>query len=372
MTNVCITKYNAICNLGSNIGEIARNIENFGNEKLKKDSSFVKGTEFFLGKIETELPTIKDEKFNTRTNKLLLKCLENIDLQDIFAKYSKDKIGIVIATTNTGVEEFSKTNKTIYSEIGNPALFLKEHLELNSYFAGISTACSSGIKTFSTAIKLLENGICDAVIAGGVDSLANVAIHGFNSLEILSKEKTNPFSKNRNGINIGEAAALFVLEKTQKGIKIAGIGETSDAYHISTPEPTGKQAAKAMKTALKEAVLNPEDIDYINLHGTGTKTNDEMEANAVFSVFGEKTFCNSTKSVTGHCLGAAASLETAICCYSLENGIIFKHIYDSQYDENLPKINLTEKTIKKDLKYALCNAFGFGGTNSAIILEKQQ
>ena len=370
MTNVCITKYNAICNLGSNIGEIARNIETFGCEKLIKDSSFVKGTEFFFGEIKSELPTIKNEKFNTRANKLLLKCLENIDIQDILTKYSKDKIGIVIATTNTGVEEFSQTNNPICSEIGNPAMFLKEHLGLNSYSAGISTACSSGIKTFSTALKLLENKICDAVIAGGVDSLANVAIHGFNSLEILSKEKTNPFSKNRNGINIGEAAALFVLERTQNGIKIAGIGETSDAYHISTPEPTGTQAANAMKIALEKADLAPESIDYINLHGTGTKTNDEMEANAVFSVFQDKPICNSTKSVTGHCLGAAASLETAICCYSLENNIIFKHVYDGHYDENLPKINLAEKTIKKDLKYALCNAFGFGGTNSAIILEK--
>ena len=370
MTKVCITKYNAVCNLGLNINEIAQNIQNFDNEKLTQDDSFVKGTKFFLGKIESKLPEIQEKNFDIRANKLLLKCLEKIDLNETFSKYSKNRIGVVIATTNTGVEEFSKTNKVIHSEIGNPALFLKQYLGLNSYCTGISTACSSGIKTFSTAQKLLENDICDAVIAGGVDSLANVAIHGFNSLEILSKEKTNPFSKNRNGINIGEAAALFVLEIDKNGIEISAIGESSDAYHISSPEPMGKQAIKAMTNALLKANLKPENIDYINLHGTGTNANDEMEANAVFSVFQDKPICNSTKSLTGHCLGAAASLEIAICCYSLENNIIFKHTYDGQYDKSLPKINLAEKTIKKNINNALCNAFGFGGTNAVIILEK--
>lgn len=368
MTSICITKYNAICNLGNDIDEIFENAVRYGTEKLEFDSEYIQGKGFYYGKIKTDLPCIEDKNFDIRANRILKKCLEKFDLQDFFRKYTRDRVAIILATTNSGIEEFGNTQNIIHSEIGNPALFLQKELKTLNYAACISTACSSGIKVFSTAKRLIENNVCDAIIAGGVDSLAHVAVHGFNSLEVLSKEKSIPFSKNRKGINIGEAAALFTIEKSEYGYKILSVGETSDAYHTSTPEPKGIQASNAIEKAIKEAGIVPDEVDYINLHGTGTLANDEMEANAVFRVFQDKVYCSSTKPYTGHCLGAAAALETALCCHTIKNGLILKHIYGGEYDLNIPHIKLADDNMEKRVKIALCNAFGFGGTNSVMLI----
>ena len=164
----------------------------------------------------------------------------------------------------------------------------------------------------------------------------------------------------------------FCLKKNKDGIKIIGIGETSDAYQSATPDPQGVQAAEAIQIALEDAGLMPKDIDYINLHGTGTISNDLMEANAVYKVFGSGVPASSTKPVTGHCLGAAASIETFIC-YEILKGLrgIPEHIYDGEYDESLPKINLAGKNFaSNDVKVCMCNAFGFGGTNAVLVLGK--
>ena len=165
---------------------------------------------------------------------------------------------------------------------------------------------------------------------------------------------------------------LFVLEKGVQGIKLLGIGETSDAYNAATPEPSGEQAIKAIKMALKESNLEPSDIDYINLHATGTIANDIMEARAVNEVFGDKVFASGTKPLTGHCLGAAASIETALCIKVLETGKMLPHIYDGEYDEELPKIRLVNKNSleTEKMQVCMCNAFGFGGTNAVLIIGK--
>ena len=218
--------------------------------------------------------------------------------------------------------------------------------------------------------------------------------YGFHALEVLSHEKTNPFSKNRSGISLGEGGALFVVTKTaefldaktqrskeaksvSEAVKCAlllGIGETSDAYHSATPDPDGTQAVNAIQLALKDANLKPEDIDYINLHGTGTISNDLMEANAIYKVFGDKVPASSTKPLTGHCLGAAASIE-AFICYQILKGErnLPIHKFDGEYDENLPKINLVnEKTPQKNIKTCMSTSFGFGGTNAVMILAANQ
>lgn len=366
MTAICITKYDAICNLGNDINEIFQNANN--SLYPEKDTEFIDGKTFYFGKVKTKLDEIGEEVFDTKTNRMLLKLADNMNLKDFVKKYGDKNIAIIIATTNTGTEEFAKKGDERLSQIGNPALFLQKYLGTQNYTASVSTACSSGIKVFSTAKRLIENGICDAAIVGGSDELAHLSVHGFNSLEILSDERTQPFSKNRKGINIGEGAALFTVEKDTKGIKILGIGETSDAYHASKPEPTGEQIINAINKALKSAHLNANDIDYINLHGTGTTANDETEANAIYKVFQDKTYCSSTKSMTGHCLGAAATIETALCCKCFEKQTIIKHNYDGYFDENLPKIKLADGNIKKPIKYIMNNAFGFGGTNAVMII----
>ena len=232
--------------------------------------------------------------------------------------------------------------------------------------------------------------------------------YGFHALEVLSHEKTNPFSKNRSGISLGEGGALFLLtqpdklspdplgerekilneqsefsilgkghtgvQKCKKAgcIEILGIGETSDAYHSATPDPEGTQAAIAIQEALDNAGLKADDIDYINLHGTGTISNDLMEANAIYKIFGNKVPASTTKPLTGHCLGAAASVEAYIC-YEILKGKRALPIqeYDGEYDETLPKINLVNKdTPQKNINTCMCTSFGFGGTNAVVILGK--
>ena len=337
-------------------------------DKLTPDDKIVKGSRFYFGKIEKDFEPINDPKFDLRCNRVLKYLVDQLDLTE----FKKDEIGIVIGTTNSGIEEFETTENKHHAELGNPAEFLKWYLGTTNYAASVSTACTSGIKAFSTAVKLLENNVCKAVITGGIDTIARMPTYGFHALEVLSHEKTNPFSKNRRGISIGEGGALFLLTKNSGDVKILGIGETSDAYHSATPDPEGTQAVKAIQTALDEAKLPPYGIDYINLHGTGTISNDLMEANAIYKVFGNKVPASSTKPITGHCLGAAAAVETYIC-YEILKGKRNLPIlnFDGEYDESLPKIQLVDKNISPaNIKTCMCTSFGFGGTNAVLILGK--
>lgn len=352
-------------------------------EKLTLDETIIKGDKFYFGKLEEDFEPIANKRYDLRCNRILKYLVDKLDL----SRFKKDEIAIVIGTTNSGIEEFETTENKHHAELGNPAEFLKWYLGTTNYSACVSTACTSGAKAFSTARKLLQNGVCKAVIAGGIDTLASMPSYGFHALEVLSHEKTNPFSKNRSGISLGEGGALFVVTKadkrdleaksvseTAKCALLLGIGETSDAYHSATPDPDGTQAVNAIQLALKDANLKPEDIDYINLHGTGTISNDLMEANAIYKVFGDKVPASSTKPLTGHCLGAAASIE-AFICYQILKGErnLPIHKFDGEYDENLPKINLVnEKTPQKNIKTCMSTSFGFGGTNAVMILAANQ
>lgn len=380
MEDIFINAYSSISNLGRNIEEMFANALKKDADFLTIDENIIKGTPFYFGKIKTPLKPISDEKYALRCNSILLNCLEQIEpeVQNAIKTCGKDRIGVVIGTTNSGVDEFEKSGDIDHSQIGNPAGFLHKYLGLSGYYSGVSTACTSGIKAFSTAQKLLENNVCDAVIAGACDALCKMPVFGFHSLEVLSGSPSIPFSKNRNGINIGEGGALFLLEKAKKphSIKLCATGETSDAYHCATPDPDGIQASKAIEIALKNAKLAPEQIDYINLHGTGTQSNDLMEANAVFRVFGASVAASSTKSLTGHCLGASAGVESALCCAMLDLRInkgknLLPHRFDGVYDDSLPEISLVKYGQKsKRLDYILCNAFGFGGSNAVAIFGR--
>lgn len=367
-----IINYNAICNLGSNIDEIFINAINGENTRFEISENIIKNKKVRIGKINTPLEKIKNERFNLRCNQLILTCCKSLEIEKYIEKYGKDNVGVVVATTNSGVEEYEKSKNIEHSELGNPAVFLKEYYGLNNYFSSISTACSSGIKAFSIARELLNSNFSKAVIVVGVDAIAKVPIFGFDSLGVLTEKATNPMSKNRDGINIGEAVSVFVVSNEKGKIEISGIGENTDIYHNTTPDPEAKEEIIAIKQALQDAKLNPEDIDYINLHGTGTVANDLMEATAIDNIFKEKTFVSSTKPLTGHCLGAAASIETALCCKLLENNNkkLYPHIFDGEFDENLPKIKLVpENTQVERLNTCMCLSFGFGGTNAVMILR---
>lgn len=341
---------------------------------LTVDDTIIKGKSFYFGKLEQDFPKINNEKYDLRCNRILKFLADKLDL----SKFDKSEIGIVIGTTNSGIQEFETTQNKHHAELGNPSEFLRWYLGTTNYAASVSTACTSGIKAFSTAVKLLQNNVCKVVIVGGIDTLASMPSYGFHALEVLSHKKTNPFSKNRDGISIGEGGALFVLTKEKplndEAIQILGLGETSDAYHSATPNPKGEQAQVAIEKALQDANLTPKDIGYINLHGTGTISNDVMEANAIYNVFGSNVPVSSTKPYTGHCLGAAASIETFICYEILKNKKNLPlHKYDGEYDKTLPILNLIDKEISsKNINNCMCTSFGFGGTNAVIIIGKTQ
>jgi 3-oxoacyl-[acyl-carrier-protein] synthase-1 len=259
-------------------------------------------------------------------------------------------------------------------EIGVSAEFVADYFQTTGPIYSISTACSSSGKVFASARGLLDQNLCDAVIVGGADSLCELTLNGFKALEALSDERCNPLSSNRKGINIGEGAAIFLMTREPVGILMAGVGESSDAFHMTAPEPNGEGALQAMRAALAEAQLDAESIDYINLHGTGTRLNDGMECNAVHSLFGSRVLASSSKPLTGHTLGAAGATEAGLCWLLLSSTNVYEtipHIYDGQFDPAFSKLTLCGPAAPRmPIRLAMSNSFAFGGSNVSVILGR--
>jgi len=252
--------------------------------------------------------------------------------------------------------------------------FTRRYFGLTGPALVVSTACSSSAKVFGTARRMIEAGLIDAAIVGGVDSLCLTTLYGFNSLELVSSQPCRPFDVARNGISIGEAAAFLLLERAppnldEDAIMFVGFGESSDAYHMSSPHPEGRGALLAMEAALASASLAPTQIDYINLHGTATPSNDAAEGIAVRTLFGRAVPCSSTKGATGHTLGAAGGLEAVICALSLQHGFMPGGVQTTQPDPAIAIDYLTENRAKP-ITRALTNSFGFGGTNCSLIFSR--
>jgi len=233
----------------------------------------------------------------------------------------------------------------------------------------VSTACSSSAKVYASAARLISAGLVDAAIVGGVDSLCLTTLYGFNSLELLSPEACRPWDAHRRGLSIGEGAAFALLERDARAPHgwLLGVGESNDGYHMSTPHPEGAGAIAAMHAALGAASLDPADIDYVNLHGTATPSNDASEDRAVGSVFGRETPCSSTKGATGHTLGAAGGVEAAICLLALREGLIPGGLNVQERDPALT-LNYLHANRPASLQAVLSNSFGFGGTNASLVL----
>ncbi|MEK7499330.1 MAG: beta-ketoacyl-ACP synthase, partial [Patescibacteria group bacterium] len=285
-------------------------------------AGLINNKHMLVGEVTAPLPVIGKDmaKYNTKCNRLLLAAYEQIApaVQKVISTYGKDRIGVILGSSTSGIaegeqafsrylaeKEFPDGYYYKMQEMSAPAEFLAEYLGLENVAYVISTACSSSAKAFASARNMIELGLCDAVLVGGADSLCNLTLHGFASLESISEGSCNPFSKNRSGIVIGEGAALFLMTKEKSNIQLLGVGESSDAHHITAPHPEGDGAARAMRAALDMAGLQPEDIHYVNLHGTATPANDKMESIAMNTVFKNKVPCSSTKALPGHTLGAA-------------------------------------------------------------------
>ena len=327
-----------------------------------------------------------------RNNRLMRLALDQIgeEVEQAAHRFGRDRIAVVVGTSTAGIAEGEEAF-LVHRRTGSwPAGFHYRHQEtggLGDFVARtlgvegpaytVATACSSSGKVFASARRLLAAGLCDAVVVGGADTLCRMTLGGFASLEAVSAGLCQPFSRNRDGINIGEAAAVFLLTRDPAPVTLLGIGEGSDAHHISAPDPEGKGALAAMRAALDDAGLQASAIGYVNLHGTGTSLNDSMEAKAVNALFGPDTPCSSTKAMTGHTLGAAGACEAAFLWLTLHpdtnpDRLLPPHLWDGAADPALPPLALTrpgDRLAGKDGRVAmLSNSFAFGGSNVALIL----
>lgn len=307
------------------------------------------------------------------------------------SRYGNSRIGVFVGSCDNGTcyslpahEEFFKTGAfpKDYSfklqKAAFPAAYVQKKLGLKGPAAACATACASSASAIIKGCQLLKAGFCDAVVAGGVDIASEMVLAGFGALEAVSPGLTNPFSRNRDGISLGDGAAFFVMTREDiwgTGIQLLGWGESSDAGHMTAPEESGAGAAAAISKALASAGLDPAGIDYINLHGTGTKLNDLMESRAVSSIFGSSMPpVSSTKPVTGHTLGAAGALELAICCSLIKagGGRLPAQLWDGEKDEGLEPLNFVEKDkTYKRIRTCMSNTFGFGGCNVSLIVGEK-
>jgi 3-oxoacyl-[acyl-carrier-protein] synthase-1 len=252
--------------------------------------------------------------------------------------------------------------------------YLRQRCRLEGPAVVVSAACASSAKVFGSARRMIEAGLIDAALVGGTDSLCLTTLYGFHSLQLTSPAPCRPFDAARDGISIGEAAAFALLTRVPENLQpdsvlLYGVGDSSDAYHMSAPHPEGLGAKRAMLAALTAASMEPGDIDYINLHGTGTPSNDRSESQAVTSIFGPTTPCSSTKGATGHTLGAAGALEAVVSALAIQNGLMPGGVHTTRIDPNLTAHYIKENR-RAQVKRVLSNSFGFGGTNCSLIFGR--
>lgn len=347
----------------------------------------------YVGEVQAELPVIESQYsvYDCKNNQLLLAALSQIQdtVDQMIDQFGVDRIGVVIGTSTSGVRNTElalaavakhniKPDKFHYKQqqLAGGADFLAHYLGLKGPAYAISTACSSSGKAFTSARRLISLGLCDAVIVGGADSLCQFTVHGFDALASVSTGLCKPFGQHRDGINLSEAAALFVMSTKHGPVELQGIGASSDAYHFSAPDPEGGAVISAMQQALSEANKTALQIDYLNLHGTATSLNDEMESKAVSQVFDKSLAVSSSKGMTGHALGAAAALELGICWMLLTQndpqGLLVPNINDDTMDESLPVLNHVKQgqTLGRQINSCQSNAFAFGGNNISLVVAR--
>ncbi len=364
---------------------------------LMKNELHKTNLDTWIGKVnEIEQVKLPEQlkNFDCRNNRLALFALGQDEFtqraQAAIRKYGASRVGLFLGTSTSGVEKTEKayagrnpeTNQltdefdyyhtqNIFS-VGN---FVRKYLALTGPAQVISTACSSSAKVFAAASRYIEAGFCDAAIVGGVDTLCEMTLYGFNSLQLVSSSPCRPFDIQRNGISIGEAAGFALLEKKPKtgDSCLLGYGESSDAHHISSPHPEGLGAAMAMRAALQRASLQPAAVDYLNLHGTATPANDRSEDRAVSAVLGSDTACSSTKGWTGHTLGAAGITEAIFCLLGMQYDFIPGTLNTQVLDETI-EINCLladyNANNKQQVNTVMSNSFGFGGSNCSLLFGK--
>ena len=363
-----------------------------GTSGLAKIAFETVNLETFVGEIpgvdETRMPPALSQ-FDCRNNRAAEMGLAHDDFIDAVGaavrRHGAARVGVFIGTSTAGILQTELAYRRRKSADGalpadfdyrhthntfSVAEYVRARLGLQGPCTAISTACSSSAKAFASAARLMEAGLIDAAVVGGVDTLCLTTLYGFNSLELLSTGPCRPYDAERGGISIGEAAAFFLLERqVPSSVALLGYGESSDAHHMSSPHPEGLGAQRAMHTALERAGLQAGDIDYVNLHGTGTKSNDSSEDRAILALFGERVPVNSTKGMTGHTLGAAGAVEAIVSALAIEEGLIPASPGTREIDPALhARYEKSARAAKVDR--VLSNSFGFGGSNCSLVLGR--
>lgn len=359
-----LTHMSCACALGRTNDAVLAGWLNATSAGMVSLSDDIPGRSILFGMVPGELPTIAEPEFDLRANRLLLHAVHGFraELDAFLARHAPDRVAIVLGASNTGIDEAQRNvdrwldagempPEMSFSqiELGTPADYLRRLLGVSGPTYTVSTACSSSTKVFAAARRLIELGVVDAAVVGGVDGRCRFAMNGFHALGALAQGLCRPLAPDRDGINLGEGVALFTLERSISRLPsatpvfLAGCGESSDAYHATAPDPEGRGAEAAMRAALADAGLAPGDVAYLNLHGTGTPANDAMEMKAVARVFGDaRPTVESTKALTGHCLGAAGAVEAALCWLGIASGRV--------------------------KGATMSNSFAFGGSNASVIL----
>ncbi|PVZ84331.1 beta-ketoacyl-[acyl-carrier-protein] synthase II [Serratia sp. S1B] len=375
--------------LGQSKDEIAANLTRGVAPGMRQRPGWLQNApSAVLGGIDGELPSIPDSfaPHRSRNNQLLLAALAQIQpvVDEALRAVGPERIAVVLGTSTSGLDEGdqhvnlrlngeeSSSWQYAQQELGDPSRFLSSWLGLSGPAFTLSTACSSSARAIISGRRLIEAGLADIAIVGGADTLSRMPINGFDSLESLSTTRCQPFSRDRCGITIGEGAALMVLTREPQPIALLGVGESSDAHHISAPHPQGEGAIRAIQQALQEARLQPADVGYINLHGTATLLNDQIESKVVHDLFGTAVPCSSTKHLTGHTLGAAGITEAAISALILLQNLPLppQDFSCSPLDPALLPCGLLQTVAPLTRPVILSNSFAFGGNNASILLGR--
>jgi 3-oxoacyl-[acyl-carrier-protein] synthase-1 len=391
---VYLNQLGMVCPLGDTRDEIARRLLDLAQSGVAMTDVYSPGRALALGRVDALLPQPDGLPLRerSRNNQLALAALDRLRpaADAAIERFGPARVGVVIGTSTSGIangeaamreyavagtlpEEFHYGQ----IEMGSPAAALAATLGVTGPAYVHSTACASSAKALASAARLIQMGACDAVLAGGVDTLCAFTVAGFAALESVSATRCNPLSKNRNGINIGEGAALFLLSNQPATVALRGWGESSDGHHMSAPDPSGVGARLAIERALARAQVVANEIDYINLHGTATVQNDAMEARVIDALFGAGVSVSSTKPFTGHALGAAGAIEAGLCWLAMQDnnprGKLPPHLWDRLADPSLPALNVAEPgdSLGRPLGRVLSNSFAFGGANATLVLGRE-
>ena len=395
-TQIFLSKPGVLCSAGTSLDSLWETLHTKNQSHIKKTTTMT-GDEYFAARIQDDCLAPTSGRYDMKIIRMEEAALNQIEkqIQKATEKYGAHRVAVCIGSCDNGTQFSIAGHREYFKNGAFPsnyqlemqgadyvATFAAEKYGLKGPAVAMSTACSSSACAIIKAAELIMAGTADAVVAGGIDIASDTTLIGFNSLGAVSENITNPFSKNRHGITLGDGAAFFVISKeplssdeNDFNVKLLGFGESADAYHMTSPDPSGEGAKKSMERALKSAGLTPEKIDYVNLHGTGTKFNDAMESKAVDAVFKDyKVPAGTTKATTGHTLGAAAALELAICWKAIfdtyKNGktVLPPQIWDGVQDEELPALNFIKENTEAKVYTCLSNSFAFGGANATLII----